>query len=124
MSTTRPHPGRDPRVVPLYALTLGRTRSLRGDLPWESMVATTGVGMASLPRLQFEQAHIVGLCRRPVSVAEVAADLQVPIGVARVLVSDLHADGMLVVHIPRLGPDGRPSTELLERLLAGLKARL
>lgn len=111
-----------PRVVPLYALTDGRTRSVGGDLPWETMVTTTGTGEESLPALQFEQARIVGLCRRPVSVAEVAAELHVPLGVARVLVSDLHAQGMLIVHVPRFAADGRPSSELLERLLTGLKA--
>jgi len=111
-----------PRVVPLYALTEGRTHSVGGDLPWETMVTTTGVGEDSLPSLRFEQARIVGLCRRPVSVAEVAAELHVPLGVARVLVSDLHAEGKLIVHVPRFAADGRPSSELLERLLTGLRA--
>lgn len=114
--------GREPRVVPVYALTRGRTRSLGRDLPWETLVATTTSGAASLPRLQFEHAHIIDLCRRPVSVAEVAAELQVPLGVARVLVSDLYSDGLLVVHLPRFGEGGRPTRDTLERLLAGLKA--
>jgi hypothetical protein len=114
--------GGDPRVVPVYALTHGRTRSLGRDLPWETLVTTTTAGAASLPRLQFEHAHIVGLCRDPVSVAEVAAELRVPLGVARVLVSDLYSDGLLVVHVPRFGASGRPDSATLERLLAGLKA--
>jgi hypothetical protein len=111
-----------PRVVPLYALTDGRTQSRGGDLPWETMVTTTAAGEASLPKLQFEQAQVVALSRRPVAVAEVAAELYVPLGVARVLVSDLHAEGMLIVHVPRFAADGRPPSELLERLLTGLKA--
>jgi hypothetical protein len=114
--------GEDPRVVPIYALTRGRTRSLGRDLPWETLVTTTTAGAASLPRLQFERAHIIDLSRHPVSVAEVAAELQVPLGVARVLVSDLYSDGFLAVHLPRFGESGRPDSETLERLLAGLKA--
>src|SRR5512145_2395234 len=91
---------REPRVVPVYALTRGRTRSHGNDLQLETLVSTTGTGLTSLPRLRFEHARIVELCRRPVSVAEVAAQLRIPLGVARVLVSDLHADDMLTVHQP------------------------
>jgi hypothetical protein len=112
----------DPRLVPVYALTRGRTRSLGEDLPWETLVTSTGAGLSSLPRLRFEQSRIVDFCRQPVSLAEVAVQLKVPLGVARVLVSDLNNGGMLEVHRPRLTSDGRPSTEVLERLLAGLKA--
>jgi Protein of unknown function (DUF742) len=113
----------DPRVVPAYAITGGRTRSRGHDLRLETLVSTTRRGVASLPRLRFEQARIVELCRQPVSVAEVAAELRVPLGVARVLVSDLHADDMLTIHHPSARADGRPRTEVLERLLNGLRSR-
>jgi Protein of unknown function (DUF742) len=117
-------PGGDPRVVPVYALTRGRTRSAGRDLPWETLVTTTAAGREALPRLRFEQASILRMCReRPVSVAEVSAELGVPVGVARVLVSDLYADGMLMVHLPTLTDRGRPGTDILERLLTGLKGR-
>ena len=116
-------PDDGPRVVPVYALTRGRTRSAGRDLPWETLVTTTPAGLGALARLRFEQARIIRLCRRPVSVAEVSADLGVPVGVARVLVSDLYADGMLMVHLPSLTDRGRPGTEILERLLTGLRAR-
>lgn len=117
-----PRDPHDPRLVPVYAITRGRTRSTGDDLPWETLVNSTKAGMSSLPRLRFEHAQIVRFCRTPVSVAEVAVELKVPLGVARVLVSDLNTDGMLTVHRPTLTDAGRPSTEILERLLAGLKA--
>jgi Protein of unknown function (DUF742) len=110
------------RVVPIYALTRGRTRSLGPDLPWETLVTTTGAARSGRPRLQFERAEIVALCRRPVSVAEVASQLRLPLGVARVLVSDLYAEGLLAVHVPRFAENGRPDSATLERLLQGLKA--
>jgi hypothetical protein len=116
-------PDDGPRVVPVYALTGGRTRSAGRDLPWETLVTSTPAGLAALGRLRFEQAHIIRMCRRPVSVAEVSANLGVPVGVARVLVSDLYADGMLMVHLPTLNDRGRPGTEILERLLTGLRSR-
>jgi Protein of unknown function (DUF742) len=114
---------RDPRVVPVYALTGGRTRSVGRDLPWETLLTSTEAGLASLPRLRFEKARIVDLCRRPESVAEVAAELGIPLGVARVLVSDLYANGLVMVHLPSVTADGRPRMDVLQRLLAGLRAR-
>jgi hypothetical protein len=109
-----------PRVVPAYALTGGRTRSVGPDLAIEAMVTTTPEGMRELTSLQFESRDIVLLCRRPQSIAEVAARVKVPLGVARVLVSDLTAAGLLAVH----APDGeRPDRAILERLLSGLRAR-
>ena len=113
----------DPRVVPVYAITGGRTRSVGGDLGLETLVTTTDTGLAWLPRLRFEQVRIVELCRRPVSVAEIAATLQIPIGVARVLVSDMHAENMLTIHQTSAEADERPRTEVLERLLSGLRSR-
>jgi hypothetical protein len=116
----KPHRG-DPRLVPTYAITNGRTRSAGEDLPWETILTTTDVGLASRSQLRFEHARIIDLCQRPVSVAEVGAVLGVPIGVARVLVSDLKSDGLLTVHRPTLAPTGSPRTEVLERLLVGLR---
>jgi hypothetical protein len=116
-------PDSGPRIVPVYALTRGRTRSLGEDLPWETLVTTTGAGIAALSRLRFEQARIVDFCRHPVSIAEVASAVGVPVGVARVLVSDLRSEGLLVIHLPTTGANGRPGPEVLQRLLAGLRAR-
>jgi uncharacterized protein DUF742 len=110
----------DPRVVPIYALTGGRARSRGEDLNLETLVSTTRLGIGSLAQLRFEQARIVELCRQPTSIAEVAAALRVPLGVARVLVSDLHADRMLTIHQPA-AEHGRPRTDILERLLSGLR---
>ena len=109
-----------PRVVPAYALTGGRTRSNGPDLPLETMVSSSAEGMRSLTALQFEAREIVLLCRKPQSIAEVAARVKVPLGVARVLVSDLTDAGLLAVHRPE---GDRPDRATLERLLGGLQKR-
>jgi hypothetical protein len=111
--------------VPLYALARRPEHQAdpADEVPWEAMVTATRVGTDSLARLQFEQARIVELCQRPKSVAEVAAHLGVPVGVARLLVAELRDVGMVTAHEPRFGGDGRPSGELLDRLLAGLRSR-
>lgn len=114
-----PPPG---RVVPVYALTRGRTRSQGFDLPMEALVTVTDLGRERRAGLQVERRAILDLCARPTSVVEVAAHLHVPIGVARVLIGDLAAGGHLAVHLPRQSAGG-PDPAILERLLDGLRAR-
>jgi hypothetical protein len=111
------------RVVPAYALTRGRTRSVGPDLPLETLVTTTDFGFRRLPALQAERRIIIEICTAPTSIAELAAHLQIPVGVARVLVSDLASTEYLAVHLPQTTGDGRPDAAILERLLAGLRAR-
>ncbi|MFF3853931.1 DUF742 domain-containing protein [Micromonospora sp. NPDC002575] len=78
-------------------------------------------GTGRLPRLTPEQARIVRRCRRPLSVAEIATDLDLPVDAVRVLLDGLRRAGLVEVRdLP--SRDGRPSLELLERLLAALRA--
>jgi hypothetical protein len=111
------------RVVPVYAVTGGRTRSAGRDLPVESLVTVTD-GAARVTDLQKEYRVIIDMAERPVSLVEIGAILRVPVGVARVLVSDLAAAGYLTVHLPQsTGAAGGPGAEVLSRLLEGLRAR-
>ena len=112
------------RVVPTYALTQGRTRSKGRELALETLVTATEYGFRHEASLQMESHTIVALSSRPISVAEIGAALHVPIGVARVLVSDLTDAGYLTVSLP-IGTDenGRPNRQILERLLDGLRSR-
>jgi hypothetical protein len=111
------------RVVPAYALTRGRTRSTGPELPLEAMASATETGLLRHSSLLAERRMIVELCARPMSMAELAAHLGIPVGVVRVLVSDLASAGYLAVHLPYQDGDGRPDAAILERLLAGLRAR-
>jgi hypothetical protein len=107
------------RLVPAYAISGGRTRSAGQDLPLDALVSTTAAGVREVVELRFEQRDVVLLCRRPQAVIEVAARLRLPLGVARVVVSDLVASGHLAAHLPDFTP---PAPELLERLLTGLRS--
>jgi Protein of unknown function (DUF742) len=113
----------DPEVVRPYAMTRGRTRSDGGAvaLELETLISTTPHGEASSATLDHEQRAIVRLCRAPTSVAEVAARVDVPLGVARVLLGDLAAAGLVGVHHPAARDDWA-ELELLERVLAGLRS--
>ena len=110
------------RVVPVYAVTGGRTRSTAAELPMESLVSATQ--RAPWPGMQAEYRSILEMAEQPVSLVEIGAALQIPVGVARVLVSDLAGAGYVAVHEPEpTGDDGRPRAAVLERLLEGLRAR-
>jgi len=114
-----PGPG---RVVPVYAVTGGRTRSAAVDLPMESLVIATE--WTPWPGMQAEYRAILEMADRPVSLVEIGSTLQIPVGVARVLVSDLAGAGYVAVYEPEpTGDDGRPRPAVLERLLEGLRAR-
>lgn len=106
------------RLVRPYALTGGRVRS-DADLPIETLVVTTPKGRQA-SRLAWERRAIAELCVAPVAVAEVAARLRIPLGVARVLVGDMTAEGMVQVYRP--AEVDRPDLVLLERVLDGLQA--
>lgn len=97
--------------------TRGRVRPTGDILRMETVVTTTPPALRA--PLGFEHAHIVQLCRRPMSLAELAAALDVPIGTAQELVADLICDGLLVVHAQVYGD--QPSVELLVRLHQGMR---
>ncbi len=114
------------RVVPVYAFTRGRTRPTGRELPIETLVTATELAVRHEHDMtvRVEWRVVMKTCRRPMSVAEIGVALGVPVGVARVLVSDLADAGYLEVHAPRRdGRDGRPGQAVLERLLDGLRAR-
>jgi hypothetical protein len=108
------------RLVRPYAVTNGRTSaSLKLDLM--SMVVATGTGVHSV--LEPDHLLALGLCLRPVSVAEIAARLRLPAAVTKVLLSDLVDCGAVRTAPPLSGSD-TSNRVLLERLLDGLQRRL
>jgi hypothetical protein len=106
------------RLLRPYAITGGRTRA-RSHLALEALVVTS-VDDAGRSRLGLERRTVADLAVTPISVAELSAHLQVPVGVARVLVGDMADEGLVRVHQP--GGEGRPDVALLERVLHGIRA--
>ncbi|MFF7991320.1 DUF742 domain-containing protein [Kitasatospora xanthocidica] len=69
-----------------------------------------------------EQGRILALCRgTPLSVAELAADLDLPVGVVRVLLGDLLAAGLIRVSRP-VPPALLPDERILQEVIHGLRA--
>lgn len=114
MATTREVRSR--RVRP-YALTGGRTRS-RHQLLVETMISAPNYNPEVSAALLPESSSVYEYARRPVSLAELSAVLSIPLGVIRVLVSDLAADGVIFIH--PTGHAYRYDHNILERVLDGL----
>jgi len=81
-----------------FIVTRGRTRPLHDGLRLETLVEALPAALSA--PLQFEQRQIVELAQHPVSVAEVAARVGVPLGVARVLIADLYTGNYISLHEP------------------------
>jgi hypothetical protein len=112
-------------LVRPYAVTRGRTRP-RLDIALEALVETTVRGRTSNSSKGGGREHqyIAALCDgRLQSLAEIAARMQLPLGVARVLIADMAADGLVAVYEPTSLEDTNDAvgTELLERVLSGLR---
>ncbi|MGH3625177.1 MAG: DUF742 domain-containing protein [Sciscionella sp.] len=107
-------------LVRPYTRTGGRTRP-DYDLAIEALVSTSARGMRSDVTFPPEHQSICGLCTDARSVAEVAAHLRLPLGVARVLIGDLASLGLVMVHQSTAVVGDRPSREFLERVLSGLR---
>ena len=107
------------RLVRPYTVTGGRTQP-RYQLAIEALVTATVLEPRDLSVLAPECQAILQFCRDWRSVAEVSAVLRLPLGVARILIADMSADGLVRIH-QRDDSEGRPDLNLLERVLSGLR---
>ncbi|MBL7494969.1 DUF742 domain-containing protein [Frankia sp. CNm7] len=111
-------------VVRPYAVTGGRTQPKGAALELVALVATTRQGIAVArdlpPTMPPEWRDIAHLCQRLQSVAEISALLDLPLGVAQVLVADMAQAGLVSVQRPAR-PADRPSSALLRKVLDGLQ---
>lgn len=107
-------------IVRPYARTRGRTGA-NLNLPLETLIVTTSLGSTGDRYGSPEHQDIATLCQEVRSVAEVAALIAVPIGVARVLIADMAGMGLVTVLRGAPQQDGAPDLALLERVLSGLR---
>lgn len=114
-------------LVRPYAVTRGRTRP-KLEIALEALVETTVRGRTvTVGRVGqgSEHQYIAAMCDggRVQSLAEIAARMQLPLGVARVIVADMATDGLVAVYEPTSLDDESDAvgTELLERVLSGLR---
>jgi hypothetical protein len=113
----------DPRgeLVRPYAVTRGRTEPTR-DIAIEAILVTTFRGRQEGMYAGRDKHNIAMMCDgRPQSLAEVSARMRLPLGVTRVLVSDMTIEGLLSLHEPTDEDNYDDRLEMLERVLSGLR---
>ncbi|MGQ0576587.1 MAG: DUF742 domain-containing protein [Pseudonocardia sp.] len=103
-----------------YAWTRGRTKS-GFDLAIETLLSTSQRGREQMMMLPVEHRAVAQLCEQTRSVAEVAALLSIPLGVARVLLGDMAGLGLVMVHQTVSSAGNGPDLALMERVLGGLR---
>jgi uncharacterized protein DUF742 len=115
---------RDPGpVVRPYAVTGGRTEPAGGEvLDLITIVVASGKAAAADDPMGFTPEHrrILRLCQQPATVADLASDTGLPLGVVRVLLADIILQGRITVLQRRSGE--RPRADLLKEVLHGLRA--
>ena len=104
-----------------YAVTRGRTEPVQ-NIAIEAVFTTTHRGRQEGAFAGRDKHTIAVMCDgRPQSLAEVAAMMRMPLGVTRVLVSDMAVDGLLAIHGPAEEDDDEDRLDMLERVLGGLR---
>jgi hypothetical protein len=111
-------------VVRPYAVTGGRTEPSAGEM-LDLLTVVVGTGQPTAAddpaRLTPEHRKILDLCGKQITVADLAADIALPLGVVRVLLADLILQGAITV--VRQRPAGeRTGNDVLQEILNGLRA--
>ncbi|MFB7663381.1 DUF742 domain-containing protein [Kitasatospora sp. NPDC056138] len=118
-------------MVRPYTITRGRTVPERDDFSLITVLTTVqdprdehGAPVRPGRRaLQPEHRAILERCRHPAAVAEVAADLDLPVSVTKILLADLVAHGLLLARAPLsvARASGGPDLGLLAAVRDGLR---
>ncbi|WP_406673798.1 DUF742 domain-containing protein [Nonomuraea sp. N2-4H] len=109
-------------VVRPYALIRGRTRSSGDMFDLVATVRTLGDPEAEPgDDIGPEQRHILRAARNPISVADLAVELDLPVGVIRVMLGDMRDNGLISVTSPSAG-GARSNERILKEVINGLRA--
>jgi hypothetical protein len=108
-------------IVRPYAMTRGRTRPHGDGFDLMAVVTVTGRMPLDTRWLSPEHLQILRICRTPTPVVDVASDLAVPLGVARVLLGDLRDEDLITLVIEPQTDKG-PEEGVLREVLNGLRA--
>lgn len=111
----------DDTVVRPYVVTRGRARPDAGRFDLISLVLAARRTSPSEARLVPEHQQIIQLCQAPLSVAEIASHLGLPVGTVRVLLGDLLVRELVQIWEPA-PPTSKPDESILETVINGLRA--
>jgi hypothetical protein len=106
-------------VVRPYALTQGRTRHTGESFDLVATVVATHA-FADPASLAPEHISVLQLARVPTTVADIASDVDLPLGVVRIILADLRELGLIVISTPVVMAE-RVDRRTLREVLNGLR---
>lgn len=114
------------RLVRPYTMTGGRTGQDIPTIALEGLVAATPEGLSARHQFRWEAEQIIELAGNGTAIIELAALLDVPVGVVRVVVADLAKRGAVQIIDAPTGTvndlDGIAYANLLKKVLDGIRS--
>jgi hypothetical protein len=107
-------------VVRPYALTRGRTRHSGESFDLVATVISTDARLSDPNALGPEHLSVLQLARAPTTVADIASDVDLPLGVVRILLADLRELGLVAIRMPVTMAE-RVDKQTLREVLNGLR---
>jgi hypothetical protein len=107
-------------VVRPYALTRGRTRHSGESFDLVASVISTNQLTGDPSALGPEHVSVLQLARAPTTVADIASDVDLPLGVVRILLADLRELGLVAIRAPVTVAE-RVDKQTLREVLNGLR---
>jgi hypothetical protein len=109
-------------VVRPYALTRGRTRHSGEAFDLVATVTATRRRVADPSALAPEHVAVLQLARTPTTVVDIASDVDLPLGVVRILLADLRELGLVAIRAPVSTKALQVDRNTLREVLHGLRA--
>jgi hypothetical protein len=107
-------------VVRPYALTQGRTRPTGESFDLVAIVIATSAAIPEPGALAPEHRSVLQLARAPTTVADIASDVDLPLGVVRIILADLRELGLVAIRTPVVMAE-RIDKHTLREVLNGLR---
>lgn len=108
-------------IVRSYAVVRGRTQPRGIALDLVTLLCATGRQPPHDMRLSREETRMLALCWQPAAVVDLASDLDLPLGVVKVIAGEMCHRGLLEVRKPARQMV-QADQALLQRVLEDLKA--
>jgi hypothetical protein len=108
-------------VVRPYALTGGRTRHSGEAFDLVATVTATRGRAADPSALAPEHVAVLQLARAPTTVVDIASDVDLPLGVVRILLADLRELGLVAIRAPVSTKALQVDRNTLREVLHGLR---
>jgi hypothetical protein len=108
-------------VVRPYALTQGRTRHAGEAFDLVAAVSATYGRVTDPGALSPEHVSVLHLARMPTTVVDIASDVDLPLGVVRILLADLRELGLVAIQAPVPTKPRQIDRNTLREVLHGLR---